>query len=82
MFPDARAMYTHVSVTLAVQLLTSLDLEVISCNQKSFSFDVSFAQIIELQLPSFFGNFDARQAAASLPSSMGFSLSYYDHDHQ
>jgi hypothetical protein len=26
-------------------------------------------QIIELQLPSFFGNFDARKAAASLPSS-------------
>jgi cytochrome c biogenesis protein CcdA len=43
---------------------------------------LNLLEIIELQLPSFFGNFDARQAAASLPSSMGFSLSYYDHDHQ
>ncbi|KAH9552461.1 hypothetical protein CY35_09G067600 [Sphagnum magellanicum] len=30
---------------------------------------LNLLEIIELQLPSFFGNFDARQAAASLPSS-------------
>jgi len=30
---------------------------------------LNLLEIIELQLPSFFGNFDARKAAASLPSS-------------
>lgn len=32
-------------------------------------------QVIELQLPSFFNNFDPREAAANLPPSKSFSSS-------